>query len=59
MVAHKGAVSISVLPDLEVNQTTMAYTGSAPIYSVSNTAVAQYAAEEGQICNDIFAAATA
>jgi hypothetical protein len=57
LVAHKGTTSISVSPGLDVDQTTMSYTGSAPFFKVSRAAAAKYAAEEGQICNDIFAAA--
>jgi hypothetical protein len=57
VVAHKGTTSISVTASLDVDQTTMSYTGSSPFFKVSNAAAAQYAAEEGQICNDLFAAA--
>jgi hypothetical protein len=57
VVAHKGTTSISVTPSLDVDQTTMSYTGSSPFFKVSKAAAAEYAAEEGQICNDLFAAA--
>jgi hypothetical protein len=57
VVAHKGTTSISVSPGLDVDQTTMSYTGSSPFFKVSNASAEQYAAAEGQICNDLFAAA--
>jgi hypothetical protein len=57
MSAHKGSTTITVAAGLDVDQTTMHYTGSAPFFKIPNASAAQYAAEEGQICNDIFAAA--
>jgi hypothetical protein len=59
MAAQKGTTTISVSAGLDVDQTTMPYTGSAPFFKVTAASAAQYAAEEGQICNDLFAAAHA
>lgn len=59
LVAHKGTTTISISPSLDVDQTTMAFTGAAPFFKVPAAAAAKYAAEEGQICNDMFAAANA
>ncbi len=56
LVAHKGSISISVSPSLNVDQTSIAYTGSAPFFDVSKAEALKYATEEGQICNDIFSA---
>ena len=56
LVAHKGTTSISVSPSLNVDQTTIAFTGSAPFFDVSKAEALKYATEEGQICNDIFSA---
>lgn len=56
LIAHQGSTSISVSPGLDVDQTSMAYTGSAPFFNVTKAAALKYATEEGQICNDIFAA---
>jgi hypothetical protein len=58
LVAHKGSTTVSVSPGLDVSQTTMTYTGSSPFFKIPSASAAQYAAEEGQICNDIFAAAS-
>jgi hypothetical protein len=57
LVAHKGSTTVSVSPGLDVSQTTMHYTGSSPFFKIPSASALQYAAAEGQICNDIFAAA--
>jgi hypothetical protein len=55
VTCHKGSVSVSVTPGLDVDQTTLQYTGSAPFFTVAPDSAAQYAAEEGQLCTDVFA----
>lgn len=56
IAAHKGSTTCMITPGLNVNQTTMQYTGSDPFYTIPDASAAQYAAEEGQLCNKIFAA---
>jgi hypothetical protein len=56
IAAHKGSTTCTITPGPEVDQTTMDYTGSDPFFHVSDASAAQYAAEEGQLCNEIFAA---
>ena len=56
LVAHEGTTSISVSPSLDVDQTTIAFTGSAPFFDVSKAEALKYAIEEGRICTDIFSA---
>ena len=48
-------MTCTVSPGLDVDQTTMAYTGTG-IFTVSDDAALTYAKEEGQLCNDLFAA---
>lgn len=57
LAAHKGSLTVTVSPGLDVADTTMSYTGSSPFYKIPAAAALQYAAAEGQICNDIFQAA--
>jgi hypothetical protein len=56
LAAHKGSTTITVSPGLEVDQSTMEYTGSSPFFHVPDSAALAYAAAEGQLCNDLFAA---
>jgi hypothetical protein len=53
---HRGTTSITVSPGLDVDQTTLTYTGSDPFYKVDPASAAQYAAEEGAICTALFTA---
>jgi hypothetical protein len=56
VTARKGNTDCSVTPGLQVNQTSMPYTGSDPFFTIADADAQQYASEEGQICNDIFSA---
>jgi hypothetical protein len=58
LAAHKGTLTITVSPGLDVADTTMSYTGKSPFYKIPAAAALQYVTEEGQICNDMFAAST-
>ena len=53
--AHKGSTTC-VLSPADPPETTMAYTGSDPFYKIAQADSAAYAAKEGVLCNDIFAA---
>ena len=57
LAAHKGSLTITVTTGIDVADTTMQYTGKSPFYKIPAAAAQQYAAEEGQICNDMFQAA--
>jgi hypothetical protein len=54
LIAHKGTTSIAVSAGIDVDQSTMAYTGSAPFFHISQAESVKYATEEGQICTDLF-----
>lgn len=54
IAAHKASTTCTVDPGIDVDQTSMQYSGHAPIFTVPDAAAAQYAAEEGQLCNDVF-----
>jgi hypothetical protein len=56
VAAHKATTTCTVTPGLEINQTPMPYTGTAPTFTVTAAAALQYAQAEGQICSDIFRA---
>jgi hypothetical protein len=56
LAAHKGSLTITISPGLDVADTTMTYTGKSPFYKIPAAAALQFATEEGQICNDMFAA---
>jgi hypothetical protein len=56
ITARKGNTDCSISPGLDVDQTSMPYTGSAPFFTIADADAQQYANEEGQICNDIFKA---
>ncbi|HZV26528.1 MAG TPA: hypothetical protein VFG00_09570 [Acidothermaceae bacterium] len=53
--AHKGSLTCSVSP-ADPPKTTLPYTGSDPFYTIAPADSAAYAAKEGALCNDIFAA---
>jgi hypothetical protein len=55
IAAHKGSTTCTITPGLNVDQTTMSYTGHDPFYKIDPASASQYAAEEGQLCNEIFA----
>lgn len=56
ITARKGNTDCSISPGLQVDQTSMPYTGSDPFFTIADADAQQYANEEGQICNDIFTA---
>ena len=47
LIAHKGTTSIAVSPSLNVDQTSIAYTGSAPFFNVSHAEALKYAIGRG------------
>jgi hypothetical protein len=53
--AHKGSLTC-VLSPADASETTMTYTGSEPFYTITPTAAAAYAQEEGKLCTDAFGA---
>lgn len=53
--AHKGSLTCVVSP-ADPDQTTIPYTGSPPIVTIAAADSTAYAAKEGVLCNDIFAA---
>jgi hypothetical protein len=53
--AHKGSLTCTVSP-ADPPETTLPYTGSDPFYTIAPADSAAYAAKEGALCNDIFAA---
>jgi hypothetical protein len=56
IAAHKGSTTCTITPGLNVDETTMSYTGTDPFYKIDPASASQYAVEEGQLCNEIFAA---
>jgi hypothetical protein len=53
--AHKGSTTCTVSP-ADASETTLPYTGTSPFYKIAPADSAAYAAKEGVLCNDIFAA---
>ena len=53
--AHKGSTTCTISP-ADPPETTLAYTGSDPFFKIAPADSAAYAAKEGVLCNDIFAA---
>jgi hypothetical protein len=53
--AHKGSLTC-VLSPADPPETTLAYTGTDPFFKIAPADSAAYAAKEGVLCNDIFAA---
>jgi hypothetical protein len=53
--AHKGSLTCTLSP-ADVAETTLTYTGSDPFFKIAPADSAAYAAKEGVLCNDIFAA---
>ena len=51
-----GKTSITVSPGLDVDQTTLTYTGSDPFFKVDPASAAQYATEEAALCGDLYQA---
>jgi hypothetical protein len=56
ITARKGSTDCSISPGLDVDQTSMPYTGSDPFFKIADADALQYATEEGQVCKDIFSA---
>jgi len=57
LAAHKGTTTITVAPGLDVPETTMTYTGSDPFFKIPAASAQRYVQAEGQLVNDLFAAA--
>ncbi len=53
--AHKGSTTCTISP-ADPPETTLPYTGSDPFFKIAPADSAAYAAKEGVLCNDIFAA---
>jgi hypothetical protein len=53
--AHKGSLTCTISP-ADPPGTTMPYTGSDPFFKIAPADSVAYAAKEGVLCNDIFAA---
>jgi hypothetical protein len=53
--AHKGSLTCTVSP-ADPPETTLTYTGSDPFYTIAPADSADYAAKEGVLCEDVFAA---
>ena len=54
VVAHKGSMTCVVQPPADTSPLTIEQTGSGPIYQISVTAAAAYAAKEAVLCTDVF-----
>ncbi len=54
VVAHKGSITCVVQPPADTSPLTIEQTGSGPIYQISATAAAAYAAKEAVLCTDVF-----
>jgi hypothetical protein len=52
---HKGSTTCTVSP-ADPSETTLPYTGTSPFYKILPADSAAYAAKEGALCNDVFAA---
>jgi hypothetical protein len=53
--AHKGSLTCTISP-ADPPETTLPYTGSDPFFKIAPADSVAYAAKEGVLCNDIFAA---
>ncbi len=53
--AHKGSTTCTVSP-ADPAETTIPYTGTPPLVTIATADSVAYAAKEGVLCNDIFAA---
>jgi hypothetical protein len=51
---HRGTTSITVTAGLNVDETTLSYTGSDPFYTIDPASAAGYATLEGALCTDMF-----
>lgn len=56
IAAHKGSTTCTITPGLNVDQSTLDYSGSDPFFKVTDASAQLYATEEGQLCNDMFKA---
>lgn len=58
LAAQKGSTTVTITVDGDAPDTTLTYsTGSFGSYKIDPASNAHYVTEQGQICNDIFAAA--
>jgi hypothetical protein len=56
ITSRKGTTDCTVSPGLNVDQSSIEYTGQDPFFKITDAAASKYASAEGQICNDIFQA---
>jgi hypothetical protein len=56
VIAHGGSLTCVVQPPADTSQLTVDQTGNGPLYQISETAAAAYAAKEAVLCADMFAA---
>jgi hypothetical protein len=56
VTSRKGNTDCSVSVGLDVDNSSIAYTGSAPFFKIADADELTYAQEEGQICTDLFKA---
>lgn len=51
---HNGSTTVTITAGLDVDKTTLTYTGTGPIFTVDPASAQIYAGEEGRICTDVF-----
>ncbi len=56
ITSRKGNTDCSISPGLDVDKSSITYTGSDPFFKIADADELSYAQEEGQICNDLFKA---
>jgi hypothetical protein len=56
VVTHQGANTCTVQLSAEPPDTTVAYTGSDPFFTIKPADAQSYAAKEGQLCTEVFSA---
>jgi hypothetical protein len=56
IVSHEGSNTCVVQLSADPPDTTVAYTGSAPFFTVKPADAEAYAAKEGQLCTEVFSA---
>jgi hypothetical protein len=54
VVARKGSVTCEVLPPDDPTTTTIAYSGTAPIFTIAAADAAAWAQKQAAICQDVF-----
>ena len=54
VIAHQGSLTCVAQPPGDTSQLTIEQTGSGPMYQISASAAASYAAKLGVLCTDVF-----